>query len=241
MREEPVRLPMNVAARLAGCFYLLYILTFSTTTWMQSKPIAWSNGNSTAEAIRRAPEFFRAGVALEVLSSVLFFLAAWALYVVFKRVNGELAILFLLLNSMGVAVECVCAAFRIAVFEFYNGADYLKALSTDQLNTLALLGLKIAGSGGMVNVLLFGLWLFPLGYQVVKSRMMPKVFGILLLIDGACLMICFFQLWLLPGYQRWTHPLYPIMFIAEFGLGAWLALRGVKEPIQLVERVGATT
>jgi hypothetical protein len=91
----------------------------------------------------------------------------------------------------------------------------------------------------MVTVFLFGLWLFPLGYLVIKSRMLPRAIGILLLIDGCTLMICFCQLWLLPGYQRWTYPFYPVMFIAEFALGAWLALRGVKEPIQLVERTVA--
>jgi len=29
-------------------------------------------------------------------------------------------------------------------------------------------------------------------------------------------------------YERMTYPLYPVMFIAEFGLALWLLIKGVK-------------
>jgi hypothetical protein len=38
-----------------------------------------------------------------------------------------------------------------------------------------------------------------------------------------------FQLRLFPGYEKWTYPLYPVMFIAECGLALWLLIRGVKD------------
>jgi hypothetical protein len=81
----------------------------------------------------------------------------------------------------------------------------------------------------MVDVLFYGAWLFPLGYLVIKSHRLPKVLGVLLILDGVCLMICCVQLWFLPAYQKWTYPLFPVMFIAECGLGLWLAIMGVKE------------
>jgi len=63
---------------------------------------------------------------------------------------------------------------------------------------------------------------------VVKSRLVPKVLGVLLLLDGSALLVCFVQLSIFPGYEKWMYPLYPIMLIAELGLGLWLAIKGVK-------------
>lgn len=81
-----------------------------------------------------------------------------------------------------------------------------------------------------MTVLFYGAWLFPLGYLAIKSRLLPKVLGVLLILDGVSLMICFVQLWLLPAYKKWTYPLYPVMFIAECSLALWLAIMGVKSP-----------
>ena len=90
-------------------------------------------------------------------------------------------------------------------------------------------------NGNVVMVLFYGLWLFPLGYLVFKSGFLPKILGILLIADGVSLLICFFQLWLFPGYEKMTYPLYPIMFVAEFGLSLWLIIKGVKDqPVQAV-------
>ena len=53
---------------------------------------------------------FRIGFVLDLVSAVLFLLTAWALYVLLKPVNKNLALLFLLLNLGGVAV-CVLVIF----------------------------------------------------------------------------------------------------------------------------------
>ena len=82
----------------------------------------------------------------------------------------------------------------------------------------------------MVSALFYSVWLFPLGYLLLKSRFVPRVLGILIVADGLSMLICFIQLWLFPAYEKLTWPLYPVMFIAEFGLGLWLLVKGVREP-----------
>ncbi len=47
---------------------------------------------------------FRIGFMGDLVSAVFFLLTAWALYVLLKPVNKNLALLFLLLNLGGVAV-----------------------------------------------------------------------------------------------------------------------------------------
>jgi hypothetical protein len=230
MHDRSNQLPQKALARMAGLFYLAYIVVFAVSTIFQSRNIAWSDAAATGRAITASPGIFRLGVTLELIAALLFLLTAWALYVVFKHIDGNLALLFLLLNAVGVAIECVNALLHFAALVFCNGTDYLTAFKSDQLHALALLSLKVSASGSMVTVLFYSAWLFPLGYLVIRSRLLPKVFGILLLLDGASLAICFVQLWFFPGYERWTYPLFPVMFVAECGFGIWLAVKGTKEP-----------
>ena len=207
-------------ARIAGVLYLIYIILFASSTFIPQNII-------TQEGL------FRIRNAMELISSVFFLLSAWALYVLLKPIHKNLALLFVLLNMVGVAVECICILIHYAALLPIHMDEYLKVLSHEQLQALSMLMLNI--DGNVVMVLFYGLWLFPLGYLVFKSGFLPKILGILLIADGVSLLICFFQLWFFPGYEKMTYPLYPIMFVAEFGLSLWLIIKGVKDqPVQAV-------
>jgi hypothetical protein len=215
-------------ARTAGVLYLIYIVIFASSSFVQSRPIVSGDAAVTARNIMASELLFRVGFMSEVVATLFFLLTAWALYVLLKPVGKNLALLFLLLNAAGVAIECASALIHFAAVPILGGADYLRVFQADQVHALALLFLNVSGTGNTVTTLFYGAWLFPLGYLVFKSDFLPRFLGILLVLDGVCLSICFFQLCLLPGYEKWTYPLYPVMFIAEFGLALWLLIKGVK-------------
>ncbi len=229
MKDELSQMSPRKVARIAGLLYLAYIVTFAVSSFIQGHPIVWTDAAATANAIAASQGMFRLGVTMELLAALLFLLTAWALHVLFKPVNKDLALLFLLLNLVGVAIECVDILLHFAALLLDTGATAMTAFRPDQLETLGLIFLKVSGSGSMVCTLFYAAWLFPLGYLAIKSRMLPKVFGILLIADGISLMICFVQMWFFPGYEKWMYPLYPVMFIAECGLGLWLAIKGVRD------------
>jgi hypothetical protein len=206
--------------RIAGVLYLIYIILTAISTFIPQNII-------TQEGL------FRISKVMELISTVFFLSTAWALYVLLKPVQKNLALLFVLFNMVGVAVECICILINYAALLPLHGDNYLKGLSHEQLQSLSTLMLNI--NGNVVMVLFYGLWLFPLGYLVFKSGFLPKILGILLIADGVSLLICFFQLWLFPGYEKMTYPLYPIMFVAEFGLSLWLIIKGVR--VQSVQAV----
>jgi hypothetical protein len=215
-------------ARLAGVLYLAYIVTFAASTFIQGKPIKWDDAAATANAITASQGIFRLGVSMELIAALLFLLSAWSLYMLFKPVSKDLALLFLLLNLVGVGIECVDTLIRFAALMLDTASASMAAFRPDQLQTLGLIFLKVSSNGNMVCALFYAVWLFPLGFLAIKSRLLPKVFGILLILDGISLMICFVQTWFYPGYEKWMYPLYPVMFIAEFGLGVWLAIVAVR-------------
>jgi hypothetical protein len=220
--------PPRKAAKTAGLLYLIFMVTFACSQFIQSKPIISGNAIATGRNIIAFQWLFRTGFIMELLSAVFFLLSAWALFVVLKSINKNLSILFLLLNLAGVAIECVSALSHFAALMLFSSPEYFKAFSTDQRQALAMFFLDLNGSGEMISALFYGVWLFPLGYLVFKSGFLPKFIGILLIADGFSVVISFFQSFLFPGYEKLLYPLYPVMFIAELSLALWLLIKGVK-------------
>ena len=93
-------------ARTAEFLYLLMIVTLMVSSVIRSKLIVFGDAAATASNIMASEWLFRIDFIDEVLCGVFFLLAAWALYVLLKPVNKNLALLFVLLNLGGVAIQC---------------------------------------------------------------------------------------------------------------------------------------
>ena len=216
-------------ARMAGFFYLMFILTFVFASLVRSRLIVPGDAAATASNIMSSQGFFRIGFMSELLSALFFVLAAWALYVLLKPVNKNLALLFLLLNLGGVAIECINALNLFAALQFFGGANYLSVFQTGQLQAMAMSFLNSYTNGFMITQLFFSTWLLPLGYLVYKSRFIPRLLGILLILDFFGILSWFFQFFLLPDYGILSYPGLAISFIAEFSISLWLLIKAVKD------------
>ena len=215
-------------ARMAGFFYLMFIITFISASIVRSRLIVFGDAATTANNILSAQGLFRIGFVTELVSAVFFVLAAWALYVLLKPVNKNLALLFLLLNLGGVAVECINALNLFAALQFFNGANYLNVFQTGQLQAMAMSFLNSYTNGFMITQIFFSTWLLPLGYLVYKSRFLPRLLGILLILDFFAILSWFLQFFLLPDYAILSYPGLAISFIAEFSISLWLLIKAVK-------------
>jgi hypothetical protein len=214
-------------ARMAGLFYLLYIVTSVIADLFAH--LGFGDVETIFNTIVAHEWPFRFGFVIGMLSIVLFLLAAWALYVLLKPVNEDLALLFLILNLGGVAVQSFSMLNLFAGFLLSSGADTLKAFPADQLQALALLFVNIYKNGFLLAQIFYSAWLLPLGYLVYKSGFLPKILGILLILDFFAVLIWFLQVFLLPGYDIIHYPGVAVSFIAEVGLALWLLIMGAKE------------
>ena len=144
-----------------------------------------------------------------------------------KPVNKNIALLFLLLNLGGVAVQCINMLNLFSAVLLLSGADYLKVFQADQLQALAMLFLDLHKNGFMIAQLFYGAWVFPLGYLVFKSGFLPKILGIVLMVHCVGWLMTFLQFFLFPGLDVITYLTYPLGFIAELSLTLWLLIKGV--------------
>ena len=224
---------------MAGFLYLAFIVIFACSSFIRSGFTVSGNIAATTHTIVASAQLFRIGLISELVSAALFFLAAWALYVLLEPVDQRLALLFLLLNLGGVAIECLNTLNLFGVLLLLGGADYLKAFQAEQVQAAAMFLLDVYRNGFIIAQLFFGTWLLPLGYLVFKSGFLPRILGILLIADFFGVLIWFLQFFLLPGYAVITYPGLAISFIAEVSLSLWLLIKGVNVE-RLKERVPAS-
>ncbi len=220
---------MNREAKTAGLFYLIFIILLPVATSIRSLLVVPGDAVATAQKITANELLFRISFVTELVSALFFVLAAWALYALLKSVNKNFALLFLLLNLCGVAIECTSVLNLSTALSLLSGADYLSVFQAGQLQAQALLNIDLYNSGFKMAQLFFGAWLLPLGYLVYRSGFLPRWLGILLIIDFFGVMTYFLQFFLLPGYDVISYPGFAAGFIAEVSLTLWLLVKGVKD------------
>ena len=216
-------------ARIAGFLYLIYMVTTIIAQISRNKLIVFGDAIATANNILSSEWLFRIGFMSDVLAGVLFLLAAWALYVLLKPVNKNIALLFLLLNLGGVAVQCINMLNLFSAVLLLSGADYLKVFPADQLQALAMLFLDLHKNGFMIAQIFFGAWVFPLGYLVFKSGYLPRILGVVLMVECFGWLMYPFQFFLFPSYEVISYLSFAVGFIGEFSLTLWLLIMGAKE------------
>ena len=220
----------STVARWAGGLYLAYILANVLASSLGH--IGLSDAQTLRATISGDEAMFRWGLVAALSSALLFVLTAWALYTLLRPVDEPLALLLLVLNAVGVAVQCASYLPLLAVLAQGDSAVDVRALTSPQLDGLALLSVSTYRIGFVTAQLFFSAWLFPLGWLVLRSGFLPRVLGWLLLLDGVAVLVWFLQVLLAPAHPAISYPAWAIGFIAELGLGLWLLVRGVRPEVQ---------
>jgi hypothetical protein len=226
MSTGTVHLAPGKVARITGGCYLAYILASVLATALGQ--IGLGTAPQVYQAIVTNEGSFRLGLVIALASGFLFLMVAWGLYVLLRPVNRNLALLFLVLNAVGVAIQGASMLSLVSALLQGDATNHLQAYSAAQLEGLAYLSINVYKTGFVTAQLFFATWLFPLGYLVYKSGLLPRYLGVLLVLDGVAVLIWFLQALLLPDYPAVRYPGLAVSFIAELGLALWLLVMGVK-------------
>jgi hypothetical protein len=226
MNTETVHLAPARVARITGGLYVAYIAASLLATALGQ--IGLGTPPQVYQAILTNEGSFRLGLVIAFVTGFLFLMVAWGLYVVLRPVNRNLALLFLLLNAVGVAIQGASMLGLVSALLQGDASSHMQAYSAAQLEGLAYLSINVYKAGWVTAQLFFATWLFPLGYLVYRSSFLPRFLGVLLVLDGFAVLIWFLQAFLLPDYPAIRYPGLVVSFAAELGLGLWLLVKGVK-------------
>jgi hypothetical protein len=163
----------------------------------------------------------------DLIMALSYLLTAWALYNSLKDFDKNLSLLFLLLTTVSVAVLSNNMINYFAIIET-NQAEYL----TQNIKSTTQFFFNIYNAGYYSSQIYFGLWLLPLGIVVLKSKIMPAYFGIMLIAATFGHLIEFFVTFLYPEGKIITYPGLFIAMIGEFSFCFWLLFKGIKTKMQ---------
>ena len=220
-------------ARIAGLLYLIVVLTgIFSLMYVPSKLIVWDDASTTVNNIMTSETLFRLGIVSSLTSYTFFLFVPLVLYKLLKPVNETFASLMVILALVSATLSFVPIVHKFDILSLFGSADYLKVFGTDQLQAQVMLSLASYSSGTRIAMIFWGLWLFPFGYLVFKSKILPKFLGIFLMLGCFGYIIEVFGRSLFPEYYREmgisTFITLPAA-IGEIGICLWLLILGAKE------------
>ena len=136
----------------------------------------------------------------------------------------------MLLVTVGVAVSFANLLTRFAPLVLLSDADYLSVFAKPQLEALALGFLRFHSGGAIVAMGFWGLWLFPFGALVIKSRFLPRILGFLLLIAGAAYLGSSVTALALPDLRHAVARVAMPLYFGEVPIIFWLLIKGARVP-----------
>ncbi len=216
-------------ARIAGLLYLLLAITgVFNLIYVPSALIVFGDATATANNITSSELLFRTDILSGLMSNVIFVFLVLALYRLLKDISHKQAILMVILVVISVSTGLVSSFNQIAALIILSGADFLSVFEKPQLDALAYVFLRLHSQGLQAIQIFWGLWLFPFGFLVYKSRLIPKILGVLLIIAGFAYLLSSFTFFVLPQYKAAISPFITLLEMGELPIIFWLLIVGAK-------------
>jgi hypothetical protein len=149
-------------------------------------------------------------------------------YDLVKGVNRRHASVMVILIVVSIPITSLNELNSIAALVLVRGADFLSVFEKPQRDALAMLFIHLHNHGFGVAEIFWGLWLFPLGLLVYRSRFLPRFLGVWLAIGGFANLSLTGLLF--PQYQDKVFTYSQPAFFGEVALMLWLIIRGARPP-----------
>lgn len=213
-------------ARTTGFLYFLLIpLGVFGMIYVPNTLVVLEDMGATVRNIMTNQMLFRSGIGIALLTQVVQIFVVLYLYKVLKPVNKTHALYMVVFILMGVPIAMFNEINHIAVLLLLNGAEYLTAFPSDQVQALVSLFLELRQGGIYIAQIFWGLWLFPMGYLVFKSGFLPKIIGALLIVASFGYVIDSFMYFFDPSFGISFSE---FTFLGEALITFWLLFKGVN-------------
>lgn len=225
---------MRRYALIAGVGYVvLFLLGIFANFFVREGLVVRGDAAQTVANILESESLFRWGMVSFLAIFVIDVIVAWALYVLFRRVNQELSLVTAWFRIVYTVFLGVALIFFYQSLQLISGAQFLTAFDTGQLEAQALVALDTFNSTWLIGLLAFGVHLVLLGLLLLKSEQAPGVLGYVLAVAGAAYVTDTLAHTLLSNYDDYESLFIAIVaipaVIAEGWMALWLLVRGGRD------------
>ncbi|MDP3635611.1 DUF4386 domain-containing protein [Phenylobacterium sp.] len=218
----------NAYLRIAGVIYLLVIVFGGFSEgFVMSALIVSGDPAATARNITGSPVLWNLSLAGNLVIPLIAVPQMLIEYLLLRPVNRNLALLFLLLNAISLAVECVSKLFLLMVVPILGSSD--GAFDPQQIQALASVALIGHNLAFHITLIFFGAACLVSGYLIFRSGYLPRLLGLLVQAAGASYLIATFSRLFAPAFaDQLTSAILLPALIGESAFCLWLLLKGVN-------------
>ena len=217
-------------ARYTGLLSLVVILGgVFAQAFVSNRLLDFSNGAATATNILSHQGLFQLGFTVFLIEMAANAATAALWYVLLKPVNRSLALVAAFIDLGGVIMKTFARVFFIVplwvLLRSGGASPVLQGFTPEQVQSIALILLKVNASGTNPAMAFFGFSTILHGYLIFRSTFLPRWLGVLSIICGI-------------GWLTFLYPPFGVRvftFAAPIGLLGvlimigWLLTRGVDE------------
>lgn len=219
---------LQIYARVAGVLGVITLIAGGFGEgYVPQVLIVTGNAAATATNILASETLFRWGFAGYLLEAICDATLTMVFWVLVRPVHRNLAMLMVVFRIISTCGFAGAEMLSFGALSTLRSADQLSAFEPAQLQALAFTLIKVSGFGGALFSMFFGLSNLVFGYLLERSRIVPRMFGILVLIMGTVFTLHTFLLVLAPTLAT------PVLVMASAAIGYfplifWLLFKGVN-------------
>ena len=220
---------MNVEryAKAAGVLFLVSLVAGGFgEAYVPAKIIVSGDAAATAANFKAYDFLFRMGFAGFLIESLCDISLASIFYALLKPVNKQLSLLAAFFGLVGSTLFAAAALFIFLPTFILSEPAWLTAFSSDQLNQLVLLSLRLVGFGVAISSLYYGMGWLVRSYLMFRSGYLPKFLGVLMAIGGLGFVVQAFARVFVPRFP--SSMLMALLFPGGLALTFWLLFKGVN-------------
>ena len=172
--------------RFTGALYLLYVIAgVYAQAFISDRLVVFSDAARTASNILANQSLYRLGFTVFLLEMAGQIATAVLFYQLLKPVSRTGAMLSAAFELTGCGIKIFSRLFYFApLLVLTGGASYLSAFNKEQLDSTALLLLRINDNGAAIALAFFGFATVVQGWLVYRSGFLPRWLGVIEIIGG---------------------------------------------------------
>ena len=232
MTFQTIERAQHTAAKAAGALYLLQMATGVFGFYAHGRLMAPGDAVQTAKNIAASETFFRIGTVSDVMTAVLVVTLAWALYVVLRPIDRNLALLAAFFRVAENAIAAAVISNDFLALRLLSSAMYSRGFDTEELQVLARLFVGGQPAGLQIAFVFVGFGSAVFSVLWWKSRYIPRALAGLGIVASLLLALVTLIVIVLPDLGNTLGLSYMMpMGVYEVGLGLWLLIKGLREPV----------
>lgn len=215
-------------ARISGFVFLLLIVLFMGGQFLISGIVGSGGFTEKLQHIVAGEHLYRLAMWVQMTTSVLTVLLAYALYAALRSVDENLARMAMYWRLGEAFIGGAASVIDFTRLNLYTDPKYLDVLGADKLQTVIGLADSAGFASFNITTTFFSVGSTLFFYLFFKSRCIPRILSTFGLFASVLVLFVSLANLVLPAYAHVIQYGWAPIFIAEITTGIWLLVRGVK-------------